>query len=69
MVLDWNSDGLESRFWSYLFNRFIDRKRSSERRHGCSYFWTIAWAIISYNLSNWLAKEGWLPTYELKKSR
>ena len=37
MVLDWNSDGLESRFWSYLFNRFIDRKRSSERRHGCSY--------------------------------
>ncbi|MEK7574560.1 MAG: hypothetical protein AAB514_03465 [Patescibacteria group bacterium] len=28
--------------------------------------WTIAWAIISYNLSNWLAKEGWLPTYELK---
>ena len=28
--------------------------------------WTIIWAIISYYLSIWLAKQGYLPTYELK---
>ncbi|OGI98990.1 hypothetical protein A3H53_01100 [Candidatus Nomurabacteria bacterium RIFCSPLOWO2_02_FULL_40_10] len=28
--------------------------------------WTIVWAVISYYLSIWLVKQGYLPTFELK---
>ena len=28
--------------------------------------WTIVWAIISYFLSIWLAKQGWMPTFQMK---
>ncbi len=28
--------------------------------------WTIVWAVISYYLSIWLVKQGYLPTYQMK---
>ena len=30
--------------------------------------WTIVWAIISYNLSIWLVKQGYLPTFQIKEA-
>lgn len=30
--------------------------------------WTIAWTFISYFLFNWLAIQGYMPTYQLKSS-
>ena len=27
--------------------------------------WTIVWAIISYYLSGWFVKQGWLPSYKI----